>query len=494
MVKITKDKCPSCGSTDISLNKTKGQLQCRYCRHEFELKKFKDKKVSTSELKGRIIGCGAKNIIPDTDEIITFKCSSCDAEVVIDTSEALHARCHWCRHTLTVKEQIPNGAVPDMVLPFKVSKKTAQEQIRKFVNKRSFFAHPRFKNEFCPDNVIGVYLPYMVVDINADIALRGQGERSLFKFLPFLFKPRLYNVARDFNLVIDGLTVEAKSIMRLKSGLNKKQKRQLSRQERKQLKNNNVINAIKPFDTKNAVKWNANYLKGFVSEKRDTDIEELTNLVNIQAKDIARHNANQTIKRYNRGVRWDQEVLNAKGKRWKTAYLPVWLYSYQSRNRQLHYVVVNGRSKKTSGNIPLDLTKLLIYTTIIQLIAILLAGEVIDRFQDNSILTGLLLMFLLLSGFLFFNIASLIYQNLSARHKHEENTPSKIINVTGRDLYIRKVKETGLFRMDRANNLRISNKVSNTNMIVNRLKWLFIIACIIAVILAFIFGANIPMY
>ena len=32
---------------------------------------------------------------------------------------------------------------------------------------------------------------------------------------------------------------------------------------------NNIINTILPFDTKNAVKWNASYLSGFTSEKRD---------------------------------------------------------------------------------------------------------------------------------------------------------------------------------------------------------------------------------
>ena len=127
-------------------------------------------------------------------------------------------------------------------------------------------------------------------------------------------------------------------------------------------KTNNVINAIMPFDVENSVKYNANYLKGFTSEKRDTNIDDLRPLVDAQSKDIARFAANETIKDYNRGVKWDSEELNVKGKQWKTAYLPVWLYSYQQKkgenNSILHYVAVNARTKETMGSVPIHMPKL----------------------------------------------------------------------------------------------------------------------------------------
>jgi DNA-directed RNA polymerase subunit RPC12/RpoP len=50
-----------------------------------------------------------------------FKCGGCGAEVVVNTAEQMGARCHWCRHVLTINEQIPNGAVPDAVLPFHIT-------------------------------------------------------------------------------------------------------------------------------------------------------------------------------------------------------------------------------------------------------------------------------------------------------------------------------------------------------------------------------------
>ena len=57
-------------------------------------------------------------------------------------------------------------------------------------------------------------------------------------------------------------------------------------------KTNNIINSIMPFDVENCVKYNANYLKGYTSERRDTNIEQLRGMVDIQSKDIVRFAAN----------------------------------------------------------------------------------------------------------------------------------------------------------------------------------------------------------
>src|SRR5690606_5800003 len=91
---------------------------------------------------------------------------------------------------------------------------------------------------------------------------------------------------------------------------------------------NNIINTILPFDTKNAVKWNASYLVGVTSEKRDRDVEHLRPRLEDQLLSIARAEVEDSVRRYDRGVRWEQEQLEVHGTRWVSMYLPVWLYSY----------------------------------------------------------------------------------------------------------------------------------------------------------------------
>lgn len=436
-----QNKCPKCGATDISLNTKTGKLRCNYCRHEFEPEKVEGLETDIDNLIGEIVGSGTQDIQKDFDNMMTFKCSSCGAEVVIDTSEATQARCHWCRNTLSVNQQIPNGSVPDVVLPFKLSKNEAKIEIEKFVGKRKFFAHPKFREEFTTENIMGVYFPYMVVDVNSHARFIGKGEHEVRRYTRgtkenqrTYYDADLYKVGRDFDLTIKGLTVESSADKLDKKAANK---------------TNNIINAIMPFDTENSVKWNANYLKGYTSEKRDTNIDQLRPIVDAQSKDIARYAANDTLKQYDRGVRWEEEKMDVKGKQWKAAYLPVWLYSYQDQNSVLHYVAVNARTKETIGSVPIHMPKLYAISFLVEVIAfiaVLLAGD----FKYKWLF--------LIAGIIYFFAMYTRYRNQDARHYHEKETEKEMKNLRTVDELIR--RETGLTnsRMEGANNTKVTGQ------------------------------------
>jgi len=314
-----------------------------------------------------VLGSGASRI-ESTDDVRTFKCSACGADVVIDTGHSTQARCHWCRNVLSMNQQIPNGAVPDMILPFSLPKEAAVEKIRAFVKKRQFFAHPRFKKEFAPENVMGVYLPYMVVDVNAKAAMSGVGEHEARRYTVKVgdktetrYDVEVFNVARQFDLHVDDLTIESSS----------------SRLDQRTSENtNNIINSIMPFDTANAVRYDSNYLAGFTMERRDTDYDRLLPLTQVQVGDIARYQANSTLQYYDRGVRWDHEHLELVGQRWVSAYLPVWLYSYYEQKKNgtsfLHYVAVNGRTGETMGSVPINKRRLLAVSAVVQVVGMIL--------------------------------------------------------------------------------------------------------------------------
>ncbi|HJJ04675.1 MAG TPA: TFIIB-type zinc ribbon-containing protein [Clostridiaceae bacterium] len=447
-----QNKCPKCGATDISLNTKTGKLRCNFCRHEFEPEKLDAMEKDLSKLKGQIVGSGAMNIIADTNDMVTFKCSSCGAEVVVDTAQATQARCHWCRNTLSVNQQIPNGAVPDTVLPFSVPKKEAKDAIEKFVGKRKFYAHPQFRREFTTDNIMGVYLPYMIVDANTHAALRGQGEVETRRWTEkqgdsykTYYDADLYNVEREFDLTIEGLTVESSKDKLDKSGKDK---------------TNNIINSIMPFDTENCVKWDANYIKGYTSEKRDTNVEDLKELVEVQSKDIARYAANDTLTKYDRGVRWDSEDLEIKGQQWKSAYLPVWLYSYQQKKGEkslLHYVAVNARTKETMGSVPIHKPKLFFISLLVELLG--LVAMLFTKTDDNN-----WPWLFLLSGFVYFWIIYSKYRNTGARHNHETETKSNMSNLRKVDTFVRKRTRLDDSTMEGANNRRVKGSSMGINI------------------------------
>lgn len=352
------NRCPKCGATDIRHKPGSDLLICQYCRNQWHGVRVEEEfglGTGIDQLKGRVIASGARQIEADAASLMSFKCTGCGAEVTVNTESTMTARCHWCRHVFGVNEQVANGAVPDAVLPFHISKDDAVARIRQFVHKRRMFALKAFKDEFTPENVIGVYLPYMIVDGNTSVDVAGQGEIETRRYTrgsgnkkKTYYDADVYKVERHVDFTVDDLPLESST---KRGNLDAR------------ANTNNIINTILPFDTKNAVKWNASYLAGFTSEKRDRDVSHLHPRLEDQLLSIARAQVEASVGQYNRGVRWEHERLDVHGTRWVSMYLPVWLYSYHqasSKGGLLHYIAVNGRTGETMGSVPVQQWKLIL--------------------------------------------------------------------------------------------------------------------------------------
>lgn len=370
------NRCPKCGATDIRHKPGSDLLICVFCRNEWHGQRVEEEfglGEGLDELSGTIIASGARDIAADAAVLMSFKCTGCGAEVTVNTESAMTARCHWCRHVFGINEQVANGAVPDAVLPFRIKKDDAVERIRQFVGKRKMFALKAFKQEFSPENVIGVYLPYMIVDSKVSAEVFGKGEIETRRYTrgsgnkkKTYYDADVYEVDRYVDFTVDDLTLESSSE---RGNLDTR------------VNTNNIINTILPFDTKNAVKWNASYLSGYSSEKRNLDVEQLRPKLEDQLLSIARSEVLHSVRQFDRGVRWEREGLQVHGTRWVSMYLPVWLYSYHQPGKNgglLHYIAVNGRTGETMGSVPVQQWKLitaaLTVGTILEGIALWLIG------------------------------------------------------------------------------------------------------------------------
>ena len=95
-----------------------------------------------------------------------------------------------------------------------------REKIREFASKRRLFAHPRFKREFVPENVLGVYLPYLVIDARAEASYTGKGEVQTRRWTEKVgdssttyYAADVYRVDRSVAFTVDDLTVEGASVV-----------------------------------------------------------------------------------------------------------------------------------------------------------------------------------------------------------------------------------------------------------------------------------------
>ena len=338
--KFDLHRCPHCGGSDVVIDLGEGKLRCNYCHSLFDGKKV-NAAGGVEKIHGKVVEEGAEDIIPSDEIIVTFKCPSCGAEVVVNAAEKTSASCHWCRHIFSLVDKIPNGAVPDLVLPFKMKKTTAEQKVRDCIEAYKDKLDKKFLKEFKPSEVRSVYFPYFIVDVNAHETMKGDLEKVADadkdkKTPPWTIEQHYLTL--DYDILIDDLTVES-SAARLN--------------QNRDVNSNNIINAILPFDTENAVAWDANFIRGVPSEKRSVNTSKLKEVVMLQCGDIARHEVMKKIPDFNRGARWDDEHLSLKGIKWKAAYLPVWLYSYQREgDARIYYVAVNARSGETVGSMP----------------------------------------------------------------------------------------------------------------------------------------------
>ncbi len=356
-------RCARCGSSDIRYGIEQGALICASCRAQWNeplLEAEVDLTRDIDKLRGRTITTSAQRLVDETT--VTLKCRACGAEVVLSVDDAVQTRCHWCRNYLSADGRIPNGAVPDGVIPPTIRREDAVETIRAFAKDRSFYAHPKFKAEFAPENVVGVYLPYFVFDGHAEAEVQGEGEIQTATWLEGskdnktrYYAADVYRLGRKFLMSVDDLLLESSS-------------------EHANLddpaQTNNIINAILPFDVKRAVHYNPNYLRGFTSERRDVNVEAMDAVVEDRLLSIARSKADDMVQDYDRGVRWDSERVDIRGSRWVTVYLPIWLYSYYQADKGLkHFVAVNGQNGKVMGSIPLNMLRLSLMTALVFVVA-----------------------------------------------------------------------------------------------------------------------------
>ena len=194
----------------------------------------------------------------------------------------------------------------------------------------------------------------MVVDAQISTRLEGVGEVETRRYTRGTKSNRrtyydadVVRVRRAVDVTVDDLTFESSS---QRSNLDVHRS------------TNNIVNSILPFDTKNAVTWNAAYLAGFTSERRDQDVQAMHPRLEDQLLSIGRSQVRASLGAYDRGVRWETEALDVHGTRWVAMYLPVWLYSYhhvEGGVGMVHYVAVNGRTGETMGSIPLAKGRLL---------------------------------------------------------------------------------------------------------------------------------------
>lgn len=340
---ITNYKCIGC-SAPISFNPKVGGFKCEYCGRtctEDELQAFVEKTEDKWAEKH------AHETHDDGTEVRQYNCPNCGAEVVCgDTTTA--SFCYYCHSPVIIESRLQGDFRPHKIIPFKIDQKQAVQKFAEWTSNKKFLPKD-FTVSNQQHNIIGVYLPYWDIDIDADIdyhATAATEHRRLRGDREEITTER-YRIER-------GGTMHMPAIRFL--SFNKI--------------NQHLINAINPFNSADETAFNTGYLSGFQSERFTLPQETAERSALQQATQHAlfqlRASANCD--------RILDEQDNSQYRVADVAYtlLPVYILNYHYRGVDYQFAV-NGQTGVAAGDLPTDTVKVGIFATIIGLIVLILA-------------------------------------------------------------------------------------------------------------------------
>ena len=180
-------KCPSCGGV-VVLNPKTRQLQCTQCDSVISRGIGEENSAMTRNEDGELVDkrsykaiqkiARIKRYITDaTDTIYTldeinigkddesprymdmnlYECTSCGARLMVKSTET-SSFCAYCGQPMILVDRVKDELEPDLIIPFGISQKRAEQLIRDRFCKGWFV--PDEIKKFEIDKIRGIYIPY----------------------------------------------------------------------------------------------------------------------------------------------------------------------------------------------------------------------------------------------------------------------------------------------------------------------------------------------
>ena len=306
--------CKNCGRP-ITFDPYSQKLSCDFCGSKFA-------PGSAREYAQDMAEDSAPERVEDAHlmDCYVYHCSSCGGEIVVNGTEA-STTCIYCGSPSVVFSRISKQKRPECIIPFKITKDEALDEVRKKFKKGMFI--PKEIKNFKTEDVKGIYLPYWV--LNADhygsVALQGvvMEDRST----------KTVYFARSGPMKIKDLPVDATGILSPESS-----------------------SRLEPYNTKAMKPFDENYLLGFYSNTADISFGTLENIVNKRAEEMFNEFALKDAPKVRElRISASEQDTAIDYSTIRYAMFPAWFITYR-HNGQHNTILVNGETGKVVCGVP----------------------------------------------------------------------------------------------------------------------------------------------
>lgn len=361
MATITSFKCPNCGS-DIPFDPTVGALKCPHCNTEYTQEDILNQSIENSIDTDSFNWEEFSNNTIEPEGRITYICPSCGGAVTGDENIS-STFCPYCGSGLIVEEQLSGMLKPEIIIPFKLTKDEAIATYEKYL-KNKVFLPSNFKAKNFIEKLNGIYVPYWLFDCTAYAQARFITTKENI-YHPdsntTITETIKYASYREGNAHFDFVPVDAS--IKLQDGL---------------------MDALEPYDYKDAVAFDTSYLSGFLAERYDQDEKESANKANKRIKNSMGDILSKTVTGFNSVSLGNINCQFFNGKV-HYALLPVYIFSTKYKGT-VYQFAMNGQTGEFAGDLPADTSKVIRYTLLVFIATFVLSFVIIYFILKGGIL------------------------------------------------------------------------------------------------------------
>ena len=323
MAEITNYKCTSCGGS-LKFSSTKQKLICTSCGTEFEVSEFDSTAAASGEVQYQ-----AKKDEWDVhgEGLVVYECKNCGGEVVGDESMA-STKCPYCENPIVISSKFEGSLRPDLVIPFKLNKKAAEQELRNHVNKIKL-APGAFKAGNHISEIKGVYVPFWLFDANVHASGRFEAEK-IHKHSDSQYdykETEFYDVYREGDMSFQNVPADASKQM-----------------------NDSLMDSIEPYDVSAAVPYSSAYMAGYLANKYDVSVQECQPRADKRMEQTAKDLIRGQVKGYD-AVHDKGGTFNKTSSAYKYALYPVWILNTMWNGNKYTFAM-NGQTGKLVGDVP----------------------------------------------------------------------------------------------------------------------------------------------
>ena len=330
---IQNYKCPCCGAP-LVFDAGKQSLFCESCENTFSVETMQQMSEGMADAGGASVydweHYEPRNYDDVSDiNLANYSCPSCGAEISGDDTLGSTV-CPYCGNSTIVKGQFEGNLRPDYIIPFKLDKKAAMAAFEADLNNAPFLPDS-FKNKKKIEEMAGVYVPFWMFDCDCDASLTYNAQRvtawsdSNYNYT----KTDYFKLYRSGSVGFANIPVDA----------SKKA-------------DDTYMEAVEPFDYKDAVEFTGAYLSGFLADKYDVTADESIGRANERVKNSTVAAFNGTTANYISVMPESSRVSFRDGKI-RYSLLPVWMLNIKYMD-SMYKFAINGQTGKVVGIYPID--------------------------------------------------------------------------------------------------------------------------------------------